>query len=362
MQKPGRKPIAVASGILAIAMALMGCGGTGSDEVRGTADPGKAPGIALLFPGTETTRNQALDIPVFEAKIKTLGDFEVVAADAGKDASAQVKQAQAALAGGAGVLVLDPVDAKATDEIVAAAAEKDVPVISYDSLEAGNPGLAFRISFDHEQIGVLQANSLVQKLRSDGVATPGILMVNGPAGDPEAELLAKGAHSVIDKSSVKILAGLDAADWNPGQVQDWTAKRILGFPGRIDGIYAAKDSLSAGAIAALTAADVKPWPPVTGQDADLEAIRRIITGRQYMSIYKPVRAEAELAAGVAAKLARGQAPPTATKIAGVPTRLLIPKVVTRGNIMGTVISDGVYTVEEICTADYAKACAAANIK
>lgn len=359
MEKLGRKLTAAACGVLLMATTLVACGGPGSDDAKNTGNPGAVPSVALLFPGTEPARNKALDIPLFEARIKALGDFDVLHSDAGKDASAQVKQAEIALADGAGVLVLDPVDSKATEDIVAAAAEKDVPVISYDSIETGSTGLAYRISFDHEQIGVLQANSLIQKLRSDGVVNPGILVVNGPAEDPEAELVAKGARSVIDKSAVKILAELDA---NPAQVQDWTAKRIAEFPGRIDGIYAAKDSLAGGAVAALSSAAMRPWPLVTGQDAQLEGIRRIITGRQYMSIYKPVRAEAELAATVAAKLARGQAPPPATKVAGVPTRLLIPKVVTRSNIMDTVVSDGVYTVEEICTAKYAKACAAANIQ
>lgn len=362
MQKLGHKLTNVTVGILLLATTLVACGGTAPEEPTGSGDSGEPAKVALLFPGSENKRYEKFDVPLFEAKITTLGNFDVVYADTGQDTAAQVKQAESALAAGAAVMVLGPVTPEAAERIVDSATEQEVPVISYDTLIAESTGLAYRVSFDQEQTGVLQANSLVQELRKQTVPNPGILMVNGPRTDPEALLFNKGAHSVIDKSSVKILAEFDTPGWDPAQAQTWVAEKITQFPGRINGIYAATDDLAGGASAALSEADSKPWPVITGQNADLESIRRIITGKQFMSIYKPVRVEAELAAGVAAKLAQGQDPPPATNVAGIPTRLLIPKVITKSSIMDTVVRDGAFTVGEICSGKYAKACAAANIK
>ena len=54
----------------------------------------------------------------------------------------------------------------------------------------------------------------------------------------------------------------------------------------------------------------------------------------------------------------GQSPETN----GIPTTLLTPVIVTIDNIMETVVADGFYTVEQICTAEYVAACAAAGIQ
>ncbi|EMQ98242.1 substrate-binding domain-containing protein [Paeniglutamicibacter gangotriensis] len=115
-------------------------------------------------------------------------------------------------------------------------------------------------------------------------------------------------------------------------------------------------------MAALKAANVEPWPVIIGQDAELTGIQRIVSGDQFMTIYKAIKTEAELAAKFADQLARGESPTDSTDVDGVPTKLLTPVVVTRENIMDTVVKDGFYTVEQICTAEYADACAAADIK
>lgn len=39
-----------------------------------------------------------------------------------------------------------------------------------------------------------------------------------------------------------------------------------------------------------------------------------------------------------------------------------PIVVTKDNVADTVVADKFYTVEQICTAEYADACAAAGLK
>jgi len=112
----------------------------------------------------------------------------------------------------------------------------------------------------------------------------------------------------------------------------------------------------------MKAAGVTPWPPVTGQDAELAAIQRIVAGDQYMTVYKAIKLEAEKAAEVADQLAQGETPEPDTTFQDVPSTLLTPVVVTIDNIQDTVIDDGFYTVDDICTAEYADACTAAGLQ
>jgi D-xylose transport system substrate-binding protein len=139
-------------------------------------------------------------------------------------------------------------------------------------------------------------------------------------------------------------------------------------PDRIDGVLAANDSIAAGVISALKSARVKDLPPVTGQDADLDAVQRIVRGEQYMTVYKPFKAEAEAAAAMAVALGRGEDhrgiattttdSPTTRHI---PSVLLTPSAVTVDRIKPTILKDGMYSVDEICTAELRPACEKAGL-
>lgn len=316
--------------------------------------------IALLLPESKTARYEAFDRPYFEQRISELGNYEVLYSNADQDAAKQQSQAEAALASGVKVLVLDPVDSAAAASIVAAANAQGVPVIAYDRIVNGGQ-LAYYVSFDNENIGELQGQALVDKLEADGVSG-GILMVNGSPTDGNAGQFKSGALSRIEPSGLPVLADFDSPDWSPDKAQDWVAGQITQFGGRIAGVYAANDGTAGGAIAALKAANVTPLPIVTGQDAELAGIQRIVSGDQYMTIYKAMKQQATLAAEIAVKLANGEPVTGEIEVNGAPATLLSAVVVTRENIMDTVVADGIYTVAEICTPEYAAACAAAGIK
>ena len=320
---------------------------------------GTAVKIALLLPESKTARYEAFDRPYFEQRISELGDYEVLYSNADQDAAKQQSQAEAALASGVKVLVLDPVDSSAAASIVAAANAQGVPVIAYDRIVNGGQ-LAYYVSFDNRNIGELQGAALVKKLEEDG-ASGGILMVNGSPTDGNAGDFKSGAHSQIDASAYPVLADFDSPDWSPDKAQDWVAGQITQFGSRIAGVYAANDGTAGGAIAALKAANVSPLPIVTGQDAELAGIQRIVSGDQYMTIYKAMKQQATLAAEIAVKLANGETVAGDIQVNGTPATLLSAVVVTRENIMATVVKDGIYTVAEICTPEYAAACAAAGI-
>src|SRR5690606_25927615 len=104
---------------------------------------------------TKTTRYAPFDRPLFEAKMKSLGNYDVAYSNAAQDAAKQQQHAESALTNGVKVLVLGPVNAQSASSIVAGATAQEVPVISYDRLVAGTPDLAYYISFHNEQVGVL---------------------------------------------------------------------------------------------------------------------------------------------------------------------------------------------------------------
>lgn len=346
-----RRTVAVLAAIVLVGGSAAACG-PASPTTEGT--------IALLLPDAKTARYETFDRPFFEARVAELGDIGVVYANADQDAAKQQQQAESALAAGADVLVLSPVDARAAVSIVAAANAQDVPVVSYDRLVAGGD-LAYYVSFDNEKVGVLQATAFVGALASRGVADGGILMINGSPTDGNATLFAKGARSVIDRTGLDVLASYETPDWSPDKAQAWVTAQLAQYGDRIVGVYAANDGTASGAVAALKAANVDPFPVVTGQDAELTAIQRILAGDQYMTVYKALKPEAELAAEVAVALLRGETVTAPMDTNGTPTTLLDPVAVTAADIMSTVVADGFWSVEDICTPEYRAACVSAGL-
>jgi D-xylose transport system substrate-binding protein len=317
--------------------------------------------IALLLPDAKTARYETFDRPYFEERVAELGDFRVLYSNADQDAAKQQQQAEAALTGGAGVLVLDPVDANAAATIVRDANAQGVPVISYDRLVAGGD-LAYYVSFDNEKVGELQAAALTEALQARGGERGGILMVNGSPTDSNAALFKEGALAVIEEAGLDVIASFDTPEWSPDLAQEWVAGQIAQYGGGITAVYAANDATAGGAVAALRAANVEPFPVVTGQDAELTAIQRILTGDQYMTVYKAIRPQAERAAEVAVALLREEEVTAPLTVEGTPTTLLDPVAVTVDDIADTVVADGFWTIDDICTPDYAAACEEAGLR
>lgn len=264
--------------------------------------------------------------------------------------------------------MLDPVDSAAAGAIAGQAKAKDVPVVSYDRLITGVP-VDYYISFDNEKVGKLQSQDLLDQLTADGTGDGTIVMINGSPTDNNAKLFKAGAHSVVDTSTLKIGAKYDTPDWSPDKAQTQMEQAItkLGKNGFV-GAYAANDGTGGGAIAAMKGAGIDPSTrPVTGRDAELAAIQRILAGEQFMTVCKAIKPEAEQAAQLAVDLVSGTTPSVTTvgvdNGAGeVPSILLDPVSVTKDNVKDTVVADGFWSVAQICTAPYKAACTAAGIE
>jgi D-xylose transport system substrate-binding protein len=354
-------PVTLAAGAAALALFAVGCGSDNNKSSAGASGGGKT--IALLLPENQTARYESSDHPLFEKDVKALcPDCKVLYSNATQDASKQQQQAEAALAQGVNALVLDPVDGAAAAAIVKEANAKKVPVISYDRLIL-NSKPDYYVEFDSPSVGKIQATSLITQLKKDGKTSGSLVMINGAPTDNNAKLFKQGAHSVLDSSGYKIAKEYDTKDWLPANAQTEMDQAIasLGKNGFV-GVYAANDGTGGAAIASMKGAGIDPSTrPVTGQDAELAGIQRVLAGEQFMTVYKPIKPMAQTAATWAVDLAQGKPVTGATSkenngTTDVPTLVIPVKAVTADNVKDTVIADGYWKASEICTAKYAAAC------
>ncbi|MBX5468355.1 MAG: sugar ABC transporter substrate-binding protein [Thermoleophilaceae bacterium] len=364
------RAIGAAAAVLAIGIPLSACGGGDNNGGGGGGGGGGGKKIALLLPESKTTRYETQDRPHFTTKLKQLcPDCQLLYSNANQDAAKQQQQAEAALTQGADVLVLDPVDAASATSIVTKAKQQNVPVISYDRL-IPNADIDYYVSFDNVAVGKLQGTSLVNELKAKG-KSGSIVMINGAPTDNNAKLFKQGAHSVIDKSGMKVAKEYDTPDWSPDKAQNEMQQAITALgKGSFVGVYAANDGTAGGAIAAMEGAGIDPSTiPTTGQDAELAAIQRILVGDQFMTVYKAVKPEAEAAAELAVAAANGKQPRSGlvneqvdNGQKQVPSVILTPVAVTKDKIKDTIVKDGFWTPSQICVGRYAKACKQAGIQ
>lgn len=318
--------------------------------------------VAFLMPDQASTRYEEHDWPGFEAAMKTLcADCTLIYQNGNGDVALQQQQFNSVIAQGATVIVLDPVDSSAAAALVEIAHSQDIKVIAYDRPIPASPA-DFYVSFDNEGIGYAIAQSLVDHLKATGVPDgAGVLQINGSPTDAAAGLIRDGVHRALKESPYVTLSEYDTPDWAPPKAQEWIAGQITRFGAEIKGIVAANDGTGGGAIAALKAAGANPLPPVTGNDATIAALQLIIAGDQYNTISKPSEIVAKAAADVAWTFIQGGTPEASTSLYDTPSQLFVPAVVTQENIKAEIFDAGIQTPAEVCTAEYADACAKLGI-
>ena len=319
--------------------------------------------VAFLMPDQASTRYEQHDFPGFKAAMEKLcKDCKVIYQNANADASLQQQQFNSVIAQGAKVIVLDPVDSSAAAALVSIAHSQGVKVVAYDRPIPDQPA-DYYVSFDNQGIGKAITDSLVAHLKDMGVkAGDGVLEINGSPTDAAAGLIRDGIHEGLKDSGYKTLAEYDTPEWAPPKAQEWTAGQITRFGDKIKGVVAANDGTGGGAIAAFKAAGVSPVPPVTGNDATIAALQRIIAGDQYNTISKPSEIVAAAAAKVAMQLLDGKTPEAKTELYKTPAELFVPAVVTQKNIKAEIFDKGIQTVAEVCTGEYKADCDKLGIK
>ncbi|MGW3108147.1 sugar ABC transporter substrate-binding protein [Streptomyces sp. NPDC001100] len=357
----------------ASALALTACGvidGVGGSDSSASPRKGDDITVGLLLPDKDTARFESFDHPVIEKEVAALthGKGKVVYANAEASQDKQSRQFQQMVAQKVDVILVDALDARAIAPDVQKAKNAGIPVIAYDRLAQG-PITAY-VSHDNELVGEIQARAIIDALGSKA-ATSRIVMMNGDPADTNYAKFKEGALGEL-KDRVRIAKEYDTAKWSP-KVAEANMKKAIQAVGldNIAAVYAANDGLAGAVIQALKDAGATKIPPVTGQDANLDAVQRIVSGEQYMTAYKPFPDEATRAAQIAVYKVQGRDiqfdaltrdtvdSPTEKKIPA----MLVPVVsLTKDNIKDTVIADDIYTVKDICTPKYATACAAIGLK
>ncbi|ALC20112.1 substrate-binding domain-containing protein [Streptomyces pristinaespiralis] len=364
-----RAAVAVAASAMAVSLAACGqAGDSGESAEESAAKKGDNITIGLLLPENQTARYEKFDKPLIEKKISELtnGKAKVVYANAKQDATLQTQQVDTMITNKVDALIVDAVDSKAIAGGVKKAKDAGIPVVAFDRLAEG-PIDAYT-SFDNEEVGKVQGKALVEAL-GDKAKDGQIVMMNGSVTDPNAALFKKGAHSELD-GKVNVGKEYDTKEWKPENANANMEAAISALgKDKIIGVYSANDGMAGGIITALKSAGFTKLPPVTGQDAELAGVQRIVAGEQFMSVYKPYAPEASAAAEMAVALAKGESlDAIAKEKVDSPSQKAIPSVLvpvvslTKDNIKDTVVKDGVYTVNEICTPKFKAACDQLGLK
>jgi D-xylose transport system substrate-binding protein len=330
--------------LLALAV-LASCTHGPQARQKGSADPPLK--IGFLMDSLKVERWQT-DRDAFQKRANELGAEVLVEAAEGDDAL-QFEQAYKLLNSGIKALVIVAHDTNEAVRIVASARAKNVPVLSYDRL-IRNSSIDFFVGADAEAIGELQASTLVK-----AAPTGNYVLIGGSPTDLTAKLVRAGQMKIlkplIGRGDIKIFADVWARDWLPVEAYTHTIEVIEAYQGNITAIVASDDGTAGGAIQALQDHGLAGKVLVSGQDADLAAIIRILDGTQTMTVYKPVGLEARQAAEVAVNLAKGETIRSSAFIpngnGNVPAFFVPPVVVTKDNVMQTVIKDGFQNLDTI---------------
>lgn len=288
------------------------------------------------------------DRDIFIEKAKELG-AEVDVQSANGDDTTQLSQVENMLSKGVDVLVIIPHNSEAMAAAVDAAKKENVPVLAYDRLIT-NSDLSAYVTFDNVRVGEMQAE-YITKLVPKG----NYYLLGGSPTDNNAKLFRQGQLNIIqplvDKGDITIVGDQWAKDWQADAALQIIENALTSTQNKIDAVVASNDNTAGGAIQALAAQGLDGKVPVSGQDADLAAVQRIVEGKQAMTVYKPIKAIATKAAEMAVQLAKGEKIEATTTMnngkVDVPTVLLDPIQVDKNNMVDTIIKDGFHKFEDV---------------
>lgn len=281
------------------------------------------------------------DRDIFVAKAKTLG-ADVFVQSANGNEETQMAQIENMINRGVDVLVIIPYNGEVLSNVIAEAKREGIKVLAYDRM-INNADIDFYISFDNEKVGELQAQSLVER-----VPQGNYFLMGGSPVDNNAKLFRAGQMKVLNPlikdGKIKVVGDQWADGWLPENALKIMENALTANNNKIDAVVASNDATAGGAVQALSAQGLAGKVAISGQDADLAAIKRIEAGTQTMTVYKPITKLANDAAEIAVQLGKGETPKSnATLNNGkkeVPSYLLTPISVDKKNIESTVITDG----------------------
>lgn len=288
------------------------------------------------------------DRDIFVKKAESMG-AKVFVQSANGNEETQMSQIENMINRGVDVLVIIPYNGQVLSNVVAEAKREGIKVLAYDRM-INNADIDYYISFDNEKVGELQAQSIVDKVPSGNY-----FLMGGSPVDNNAKLFRAGQMKVlkpyIDSGKIKVVGDQWADGWLPENALKIMENALTANNNKINAVVASNDATAGGAIQALSAQGLAGKVAISGQDADLAGVKRIMAGTQTMTVYKPITKLANTAAEIAVELGEGKTPASDTKLNNglkdVPSRLLTPIEVDKANIDSTVVADGFHKKSEL---------------
>jgi D-xylose transport system substrate-binding protein len=327
-------------------------------------DQGKASGkVGVILPDTtSSTRYTLYDKPLLQKALTDAG-IQADIQNAQGSVSKFTSIAQNMIGDGVKVLIIDSIDAASGAGVEKAAAAAGVKVIDYDRVNLGGSA-PYYVSFDNQDVGRLQAETMMACLDAQDVTKPKVIIMNGGTDvDNNAVLFSKGAHEVLDplkaSGKIDIVGEQTVKGWKNENAPQPFAQALTAAGGTVEGVVAANDGIAGAVIGGpLKDNGLAGHVVITGQDASVEGLQAVITGQQSMTIFKDVKLEAQAAAQLAIALIQGKDPADAGLTLApfedpqapghkLQALLLPAQVITQANVKD-VIDAGALTAAELC--------------
>lgn len=288
------------------------------------------------------------DRDIFVGKAEELG-AQVYVQSANGNEQTQISQIENMISRGVDVLVIIPTNGGVLSNVITDAKRDGIKVLAYDRL-ISDADLDFYLSFDNERVGEMQAQAML-----DAKPKGNYFLMGGAPTDNNAKLFRQGQMNIlqpkIDAGDIKVVGDQWVNYWLAENALKIMENALTANNNQIDVVVASNDATAGGAIQALEAQGLAGKVSISGQDADLAALRRIVNGTQTMTIYKPITTLASRAAEIAVELGNGKSPAHNSSLNNgmkdVPAWLLDPVAVTSKNIKTTVVRDGFHAESEI---------------
>ncbi len=372
------KRLALLAAGLGLTLAVSACGAnqespqSNDDQDTGSNSSGEGIPVGVILPETASSaRWEGFDRPMLEAAMKAEG-LDPHIENAQGDVQKFSTLADAMINDGVKVLVIASINSELGGTVAQKANAQGIPTIDYDRLNLGGSS-DYYVSFDNVKVGELQGQGMVDALKDapDGAE---IIEIEGAPTDNNATLFYNGQQNILkplyESGKFKLVRSQPIDNWD-NQKGGTTFEQIFTANGsKVDGVVAANDGLAGAVITVLKKYKLNGKVPVTGQDATADGLKSILSGDQYMTVFKPIKQEAEATAKLAAALAKGDKA-AADKIATdesddpvgkrkVKSVLLEPFMITKADVK-RVIDEGYVKAEEVCAGQLQSDCAEPGI-
>lgn len=373
MFKKKAKGFAALSVVGLLALTLSACG---DDSDSGSGDSGSGdeatPKVGVILPDTTTSpRWEANDRPSLEAAFEAAGvDYKIENADGDTGKFGTICDSM--INESVNVLMIVNLDSESGAACLSKAADAGIVSIDYDRLTLGG-GAEYYVSFDNVVVGQLMGEGLISCLDDMGKTKANVVLIDGDPTDNNAALFKEGYVGALQEkvdSGDYTIVGQQTGEWDATKAGTAFEQIFTQEDGKVDGVVSANDTMAGGIIARLEPNGLAGKVPVTGQDASVEGLQRILAGTQCMTVYKNTDLEAEAASGLAIALAQGDTDAADALVTGtvtdteagvdVPSVLATPEAIFKDGVAG-VIEDGFQSADDVCAGEYAKYCQEAGI-